>query len=265
MDIVQKIYELSKANKPFAVATVTGVKGSVPGKVGFKMIVEADRSTEGTVGGGAVEEQAKDDALEALSKRISVSKDYLLSDKAEKKDNDVTVVPMKCQGKTTIFYEVYNSMPSVYVFGGGHVGQALLKMLRELNYYTVLIDNREEYADKNKNKFASKIIHSDYIEYSNSFNPSKDSFIVILTHGHSYDHEILHTLFKRKIEAQYIGAIASANKARELKSKLVKELGESTDVDKIHAPIGLNIGGTTAAEIAVSICAEMQSIRYQSQ
>jgi xanthine dehydrogenase accessory factor len=265
MDINQKIYELSRTNKPFVVATVTGAKGSVPGKVGFKIIVEADRTIGGTVGGGAIEEKAKDDALDALSSGISVTKNYLLSDKVEEKDNDVTVVPMKCQGKVTIFYEVYNSLPTVYVFGGGHVGQALLKILNDLNYYSILIDNRKEFADKSINKFASKIIHSDYIEYSNNFSPADDSFIVILTHGHSFDYKILHALYKRKIEVRYIGAIASANKARELKSKLVKELGNSVDVDNIHAPIGLNIGGTTAAEIAVSICAEMQSIRYHSE
>ena len=123
----------------------------------------------------------------------------------------------------------------------------------------------EEFADKTVNKYASKIIHEDYIEYSNSFDPSPDSFIVILTHGHSYDYEILHALYKRDIQVKYIGAIASANKARELKSKLVKQLGDNIDVDSIHAPIGLDIGGTTAAEIAVSICAEIQSIRYQSE
>lgn len=265
MNILQKIYELNNENRPFVVATIINAKGSAPGKVGFKLVVEADRSTEGTVGGGAIEERAKDDALTALSEGISITKDYLLSDKVEEKDNDITVVPMKCQGKVTIFYEVYNLMPTVYVFGGGHVGQALLKVLKDLNYYSILVDNRKEYADKNKNQHASKIIHSDYIEYSDNFNPSNDSFIVILTHGHSYDYKILHSLYKRNIEVRYIGAIASANKARELKSKLVDELGESIDVEKIHAPIGMKIGGTTAAEIAVSICAEIQSIRYQSQ
>jgi len=229
------------------------------------MVVEPNRVISGTVGGGAIEEKAKDDALDALAKGESVTREYLLSDKVDEKDNDITVVPMKCQGKATIFYEVYNSLPTVYVFGGGHVGQALLKMLSDLNYYSILVDNREEFADQNVNKYASKIIHSDYIEYSNHFNPSYDSYIVILTHGHSYDYEILHAIYKREINVKYIGAIASANKARELKSKLVRELGKSTEVDKIHAPIGLNIGGTTASEIAVSICAEMQSIRYQSE
>ncbi len=265
MEIIQKVYELNLANMPFVVATVTGAKGSVPGKVGFKMVVEPNRIITGTVGGGAIEEKAKDDALEALTNGKSVTKEYLLSDKVEEKDNDVTVVPMKCQGKTTIFYEVYNSLPTVYVFGGGHVGQALLKILSDLNYYSVLVDNRKEFADKSTNQYASKIIHSDYIEYSENFNPSYDSYIVILTHGHSFDYKILHAIYKRELDVKYIGAIASANKARELKSKLVKELGESIDVDKIHAPIGLNIGGTTASEIAVSISAEMQSIRYQSE
>jgi len=265
MDIVQKIYEMNNENRAFVVATVINAKGSAPGKVGFKMVVEADRRTEGTVGGGAIEERVKDDSLTALSEGKSVIKDYLLSDKVEEKDDDVTVVPMKCQGKVSIFYEVYNSMPTVFVFGGGHVGQALLKVLKDLNYYSILVDNRKEFADKNINPYASKIIHTDYIEYSNNFNPSNDSFIVILTHGHSYDYKILHALYKRNIEVRYIGAIASANKARELKSKLVKELGESIDVEKIHAPIGMKIGGTTAAEIAVSICAEMQSIRYLSE
>ena len=167
---------------------------------------------------------------------------------------------MNCQGRVWLNYEVHGKQKNIYVFGGGHVGKALLQHLSYLDYHTVLIDNRKEYAE---NKNASEYYFEDYIEYSNSFGPEPDSYFIILTHGHNFDYDIALALYSRKIKTNYIGLIASKSKAKTIKDKLRKELGNGLDFSNFYSPIGLDIGGTTPQEIAIAIIAELQSIRYE--
>lgn len=262
MDIEKKIFELKQNNRPFAVATVVKTNGSVPGKVGFKMIVESEKINYGTVGGGAIELEAIKESLKRIVSGESGVKEYLLSDKVENNIENVTVVPMSCSGKVWIYYEVHGTKPTVYIFGGGHVGQALLYHLAPLNYHLILIDNRSEFANKEKNPNAHEIVHADYIEYAKSFQPKEDSFVICMTVGHNYDYIITKTIFERKLKLKYIGVIASKSKAVGLISELKKELGSDLDLLKLHTPIGLDIGGESASEIALSIAAEMQAIRF---
>ncbi|MCX6150849.1 MAG: XdhC/CoxI family protein [Ignavibacteriales bacterium] len=260
MNIYEKILELEKINSAFVVATVVNVNGSVPGKIGFKMIVEANGNPIGTVGGGAIEFEAIKEAVNRLSSGECGVKEYLLSDKQTVTTDETEIVPMKCSGKVSIYYEVHGQLPAIYIFGGGHVGQALLYFLSPLNYYSVLIDNRQEIIEK-KNIIASKIILEDYVAFANSFQPRKNDFVVILTQGHKFDFEIVKSMYKGKLDVAYIGVIASMNKANELIENLKQDLGEDVDLSRLHSPIGLKIGGNTAAEIALSIVSEIQSVR----
>ncbi len=105
-------------------------KGSSPGKVGFKMIVKSDGTSIGTVGGGAIEEEVIEEAIGRIYSGENGTKEYLLSDKKKSIKGDVTVVPMSCSGMVTVFYEVHGRLPTVYIFGGGHVGNALLYYMK---------------------------------------------------------------------------------------------------------------------------------------
>ena len=169
---------------------------------------------------------------------------------------------MKCRGRISVFFEIFGQKPNVYIFGGGHVGSALTEFVSKLNYHIILIDNRKEFANSEKNPFADEIIEIDYEKYANKFKPTPDDFIVIVTHGHNFDFKILKILYKRKMDLTYIGLIASQSKAREMIAGIKKAFGKKTNVDNIYSPIGLKIGGDTAEEIALSIAAEIQSVRY---
>lgn len=261
MDIYKQAAELIQNNQSFVIATIIHSEGSVPGKVGFKILVHSDGSATGTVGGGAIEKQVIDEALQRLAKAESGTSDYILSDKARESEN-VKVIPMSCSGKLSVFYEVRGSMPTVYIFGGGHVGQALLYHLKPLAYHTILIDNREEFAGKDKNPYASENIFTDYEEYARQFTPAGNSFVTILTHGHKYDSKILNILYERKLSFPYIGIIASKTKAAGILKSLRENHGEHSDTSNIYTPVGLKIGGTSAAEIGLAITAEIQSVRY---
>lgn len=263
MNIYKKIVELQHSNNTFAIATIIKSSGSVPGKVGFKIIIDSDGKSFGTVGGGAIEKQVIRDAKQILKVGKNIIKEYLLSEKESnlKKKNSVTVVPMKCNGKISVFYEVYGEKPKVYIFGGGHVGNALLYILKPLPFQSVLVDNRNEFASADKNPYADEIIHTDYDKYASKFKPQADDFVVIVTHGHNFDYDILKIIFKRKLNIKYVGIIASQSKARELIKNLKSELGKKINIDKIYSPIGLKIGGNSPEEIALSIAAEIQAVK----
>ena len=264
MDIHNKIVELKKANKLFAVATIIKSSGSVPGKPGFKIVVDSKGNHYGTIGGGAIEKQIITDCLDILKLGNPEIKDYLLSDKSTSSiiKNGPKVVPMKCRGRISVFFEIYGQKPNLYIFGGGHVGSALINIISNLKYHITLIDNRNEYASAENHPLADEIIETDYEQYANKFKPKPDDFIVIVTHGHNFDFKILKILYERKLDLKYIGLIASQSKAREMIAGIKKAFGKKTNIDNIYSPIGLKIGGDTAEEIAFSIAAEIQSVRY---
>ena len=264
MDIHNKIVEFKNANKLFTVATIIKSSGSVPGKPGFKIVVDSRGNHYGTVGGGAIEKQIIADCLQIMKSGKADIKDYLLSDKEKtsKSKSGPKVVSMKCRGRISVFFEIYGQRPNLYIFGGGHVGNALINIISNLNYHITLIDNRKEYANSEKHPNSDEIIEADYEKYAKKFKPKADDFIVIVTHGHNYDFKILKILYERKLDLNYIGLIASQSKAREMITGIKKAFGKKTNTDNIYSPIGLKIGGDTAEEIALSIAAEIQSVRY---
>ena len=262
MTINETITELKKNNRSFVVITVVKVEGSTPGKTGFKMIVESQGKTYGTVGGGAIENEAMNEAKRLMgSDAGNIMKEYILNKNEEVESRDATVVKMTCNGKIWLYYEVEKNLPSVYIFGGGHVGQALIDILVNLNYYIILIDNREEIVDKTR---AKKIycIHSEYDDFTGKFIPAEDSFFVCVTYGHQYDYDILKTLYRRNLVNKYAGVIASRSKAAGIIKNLKTDFGNDLDLSKLHTPIGLKIGGDSAYEIALSVAAEIQSVNY---
>ncbi len=265
MNKFKKILELHESNKAFVIATVIESKGSAPGKSGFKIIVDSEGSTFGTVGGGEIEFEVIKHCKRLMNGGKNEVKKYLLTKKKVVVEEDITIVPMMCSGNVTIFYEVSGMKPEVYIFGGGHVGQALLRILLNLGYNIKLIDNREEFCNPNTAPGADEYICSDYRDYGDKFEPSENSYLISLTHGHSFDYEILKRIYSRKLNVKYIGVISSKSKGKQLKEKLMNEVRSDLDFSKLHTPIGLKIGGDSADEIALSIAAELQTVRYSKK
>jgi len=266
MDIFKQISELHANNISFTLATIIKIFGSVPGKTGFKMIVCENNDRYGTVGGGALELTVAEEALRRLQINESGIEEYILSS-SDASDNfsKKNIIDMNCNGKTAVFYDVYKQKPAVFVFGGGHVGQSLLYFLKPLNYFVELVDNRAKIATEEFSRNADTINFKEYVELAEQFNPPENSYIVILTQGHRFDYDILATIFRRKLKVKYIGIIASRNKAGSMMKKLTEEFGPEVKKQLISTPVGLKIGGNTAEEIALTIAAEIQSIRYNKK
>jgi xanthine dehydrogenase accessory factor len=267
MTIYEKLVELDTNNHSFVLVSVVNTSGSVPGKVGFKMVVDLDGETFGTVGGGEIEKRVTKEAILRLEQNQSGLKEYLLQETVPEKslERDVEIVPMMCNGKVWIYYDVNINRTPIYIFGGGHVGQAVCYFLTKLNYYITLIDNREEFVSQEKNPFCQKRVLSEYTQFSREFQPSKDSFVVIMTQGHRFDYEVLKILYERQLNLKYIGVIASKAKAASLIKQLNESYGSSINLSNLYTPIGLDIGGSSESEIALSIVSQIQAIRFKKE
>ncbi len=262
MDIYQKASELKKANQAFVLVTVVKTTGSTPGKAGFKMIVDREGNSFGTVGGGAIEKEALSEAGRILQTGAdSKLMEYLLDKDEKVVKDDVKVVPMSCRGKITLFYETEKASSTLYVFGGGHVGRALIEIAQNLRFSIVLIDNRNDILQTSRDKNIN-CVFSEYKAFAESFSPDEDSYYVILTYGHTFDYDILETLYRRKLVTKYAGVIASRSKAAEMIKSLKKDIGADVDLSLLHTPIGIKTGGDSAFEIALSIAAELQAVKY---
>ncbi len=259
MNLIKIINELQANKKSYCIATVVKTVGSTPGKVGFKYILDQDKNAYGTIGGGAIEVKVAEECEKKLKINRPELKEYILTDKEVENELNAEIVPMMCSGKMWIFYETYNVKHTVYIFGGGHVGKELTYFLKPLNYEVVLIDNRPD----TKNEFADELIIDDYNKFSLNYNFRDNSFFVVLTQGHTYDYVVVKNILSRGIKHRYIGVIASKIKANKLKEMLKEELGNKPEIDLINSPIGIDIGGETASEIALSIAAQMQSYIYK--
>ena len=264
MDIHAQISRLNNENKPYVLATIVKAEGSVPGKIGFKLLYRPENKITGTVGGGALEQQIIRDCQARLENNTSGSQEYILSDKltAGMKSENSQLIPMMCQGRVWVYFEVHQVLPTVYIFGGGHVGQALSYFLAKLKFRIILVDNRVEFASPETNPHAHQHVHDNYIEFSSKFEPPSNSFIVIITHGHQHDYEILKNIYQRQLPVKYVGVIASRSKATQLKKQLFNDLGDKLNLANLFTPIGLELGGSTENEIALSIAAEIQAILF---
>lgn len=254
--IYKKIISLLNENKLFWLATVTKAEGHTPAKAGMKMIVEQGKKFTGTIGGGEIEKKVIDYILENKPV-LPINLDYNLGVKS---DSEIKT-EMICGGIQSVFIEPHNSKPELYIVGGGHCGLALSGLANKVGFRVKILDNREEIL----NQYDKEIFKTELIDYNNveqfiSF--SDDVFIVIMTHGHIHDEHVLEKLIVRKYK--YLGMLGSSSKVasvfNNLKSRGIKE----EQIEKVFAPIGIEIGSHTPDEIAISIMAQIIQVTNKS-
>jgi len=260
-DIYEKILSLKKSGKAGVLITVVERSGSVPADPGSKMLVTARGDTFGTVGGGSLENHAIERAKEILVSTKSLLQKYSLDSK--KITDDTVSLPMVCGGNVTLFYEFLAATLSVFIFGAGHVGNALVRHLSSLGYEPTVIDSRKDILDTVEG--ALRVPVDSYTAVGEKISVPEGSFIVIATHSHGSDYEVLKSVYIAGWKPGYTGVVASKKKAKEIKDRLYGEVGKDIDTRNLFIPVGLDIGGRSVDEIAVSIISEMQAVRYGKQ
>ena len=142
------------------------------------------------------------------------------------------------------------------MFGGGHLCQSLLPLLKSIDFYTVIIDNREEFASLERFSISDEVHFTNYLDFIKDFTPNENDCIVVFTHKHSFDYDILAALNNKDLSVKYLGMIGSKSKVATLLNKINNEKLSKF----VFSPIGLNIAKTTTAEIAIAIVAEIVAV-----
>jgi xanthine dehydrogenase accessory factor len=249
----RKLADAVDSNTARCVATVISAEGSSPGKPGFKMLVYADGSIFGTVGGGEAEQRV---IAAAMTNAEGVrTMRFELKGQPDAKDGS----RMICGGAMEILLEPVGKTHQLYILGGGHCGIALSHLAKLSGFHVTVIDDRPEWAAKDKHPDADKIVLSAYSEAVKHITFSDQAYIVIMTHGHDADELLLRDFVVRQYK--YLGLIASKRKVGLFFERMEKDGISKGRLARLYTPIGFDIGSETPAEIAVSIAAQLIAVR----
>jgi xanthine dehydrogenase accessory factor len=253
MDLYEEIVRLRKDGRRGAVATIVNVRGSIPSFKTAKMLVRDDGSIIGTIGGGCVEAEVWQAAREVME---SEKPRTLTFDLNQDPKYDTGLV---CGGTLEIFVEPILPPADLYIFGAGHVAASLYRVARIAGFEVTIIDDREAYANRERFPDAQEVIAEDFDKAAARLTPGESSYIVIVTRGHRDDMRMLR--WAVQTPARYIGMIGSKRKTITIFKELQNEGLAAHLFDRVHAPVGLDIGAITPEEIAVSITAELIAAR----
>jgi xanthine dehydrogenase accessory factor len=244
-DLLGDVLAASAGGKPVALATLMRKRGKDVVAAG-KLFVETDAKGGGTLGDAALDARARSAAREALQQ--GSARTVALDDATE------------------LLVEPIMARPRLIIVGGGHVGLAIANLAAQLDYEITVIDDRPEYANRERfgaesaARRAIEVVNMDMVKALETMPIGWNSFIVIATRGHKLDAHCLRAA--AKTQARYVGLLGSKRKTI-LIAQMLRDEGMSDDrVRAVHAPVGLDLGGRTPAEIALSVLAELSLERY---
>jgi xanthine dehydrogenase accessory factor len=253
MDIFDEIGKLKREGRRGALATIVNVRGSIPSVMAAKMLVRDDGSIVGTVGGGCVESDVRKGATEVMRDGKPRTFNFNLD---QQPDDDNGLV---CGGSLQVFIEPVMPSPRLYIFGAGHVGLAVYKVANVAGFETVIVDDRDQYASRERFPDAHEVHAGDMEDIFSSLSPSDSSYLVIATRGHRHDLRVLR--WALETPARYIGMIGSGRKVLAIYQQLLAEGVAPEGFKRVYAPVGLDIRAATPEEIGVAIVAELIALR----
>jgi xanthine dehydrogenase accessory factor len=257
MDLYEEIVKLRQEGRRGAVATIVNVRGSIPSFETAKMLVRDDGSIVGTIGGGCVEADVWQAAREVMESEKPRTLTFNLNQDPK---YDTGLV---CGGTLDIFVEPILPPALLYIFGAGHISVNLYKVARNAGFDVCVVDDRAAYANRERFADANEVIAEDFDQAMARLAPSESSYIVIVTRGHRDDLRVLRWAVQTR--AKYIGMIGSKRKTITIFRALTEEGLAPELFERVHAPVGLDIGAVTPEEIAVAITAELIAARRHAE
>jgi xanthine dehydrogenase accessory factor len=234
-----------------ALVTVVRAQGSTPQRVGAKMLVWADGRTVGTIGGGCYENDAFWKARESLSSGRPLLLHYELNDDFAQENGLI------CGGRMDVHIDPLAPSPRLFIIGAGHVGFHLAKIAADVGFRIHVVDDREKFANTDRFPGAEVVVEPIPTWLHRADLPSA-AYVVVVTRGHQHDLDAMRALAARDLK--YLGLIGSRAKVARIYDALLEEGMPPECLQRVHAPIGIDIGAVTPAEIAVSILAELIAV-----
>ena len=257
MDVFEELVRLRNLGQKCALATIVEVRGSIPSYESAKLLVREDGSMTGTIGGGCVEAEVWNAAREVIETEKPKRLTFNLGQDAAY-DNGLI-----CGGQLEVFVEAVLPVPRAFIFGAGHISKSLSKIATLAGFATVVVDDRESFANRERFPEAGEVHSGEYEEIFPRLAINETSYLIIVTRGHRDDMRILR--LAAGTPARYIAMIGSRRKVLNVFRELEKEGIPREVLEKIHAPMGLDIGAISPEEIAVSVTAEMIAVRRNAR
>ena len=237
-DPVQALAEAIQQQQPAVLATVIEIRGASPAKVGAQIVLLADGTTVGTAGGGKLEASILTDAQEAQSSGQPRLTHYVLAEEGQ------DAIGTLCGGEVRVFIQPYVPAPKMIIVGGGHIGRPLQVMGEAAGFKVMVVDVEPGSAN---------------VSGLDAIALNQDSNVVLITTDHISDEAALRQVITSPI--RYVGMIGSRAKCQTILDHLRADGISAEALDRVYAPIALELGGTTPREIAVAILAEIIAVR----
>jgi xanthine dehydrogenase accessory factor len=284
----------TNAGRAAALCAVVATRGSTPQPPGAMLCVDGDAQITGTLGGGCVEAEVRRRAHELLiagrSAVLTFELDHdfgyddgmicggqmdvavsvyspsselgsLQAAHAQLVAGEPAVLPIRVPTANGLSeYRVHlEAMPELLIAGGGHISRILAPWMASLGFRVSVLDDRAEYANAKRFPSPIRLVAADIAGLLKNWAIGPNTYVVIVTRGHKHDEAALQAVLGSR--AKYIGMIGSRRKVRVIVDDLLHRGATREQLDRVHAPIGLDIGAVTAEEIALSIAAQLVSIR----
>jgi xanthine dehydrogenase accessory factor len=253
VDLYEELVRLRRLGQKCALATIVEGRGSIPSYASAKLLVREDGSMLGTVGGGCVEAEVWNAAREVIRTEKPRHLSFNLGQDAAYENGLI------CGGQMEVFVELVAPQPRAHIFGAGHISKSLSKIATLAGFATVIVDDRESFANRERFPEADEVLAGEYESLFPKLAINESSYLIIVTRGHRDDLRVLR--WAVTTPARYLAMIGSRRKVISLIEELEKEGLPREAFQRIHSPMGLDIGAVTPEEIAVSVVAEMIAVR----
>lgn len=229
-----------------AVTIVSANAGTVPGRRMARVRTADGQSSHGTLGSAALDAEA----LRLMDAAI-----------AEVRSHDGLRSVEMDEGTVELYLELQRPVQELIVVGAGHIAQPMAHLGALLGYRVTVLDDRPDFATRERFPDADRLIRADFSDPFADVPIHERSHLLLVTRGHKYDYECLIRVLRADPPPAYIGMIGSRRRVRATFVQLLDEGMEHDLIDRIHAPVGLDIGAETPEEIAVAVAAELVRLR----
>jgi xanthine dehydrogenase accessory factor len=241
----EEIVEITEQGAAAVLATVIEVEGNDRVQAGGKCLIRDGQVRADTIGDPKV--------VQAI---VQESADHLRDERSKL----VSLNIPEAGGKLEIFFEVMPAPPKLVVVGAGHIAVPLVKIAKVLDFQVIVIDDRLAFANRERFPEADEVLVGDMAQMLKEMSITPSTYIVLITRGHKYDEPCLREIIHSR--AKYIGMIGSRRRIKACFQRFRDEEKIAEEViDRVYAPIGLDIATETPAEIALSILAEVTKVR----
>ncbi|QDU86303.1 putative xanthine dehydrogenase subunit A [Planctomycetes bacterium Pla163] len=249
-----EVARLVDAGEDCALCTIVETRGSTPGKSMMKMLVRRDGTFTGTVGGGCLEAEVLEAALEALADERSRLLEFALNER------DYPDSGLICGGKVRIYVEPITEA-RLFLIGGGHISGALARIAAPAGFRVAILEDRPEFANTEHHPDAAEFRVGPFAELADGLAREANAYVCIVTRGHHGDGEALFALWKSGVRPKYLGMIGSVAKREQIFADLRARGVDDGFLGRVQCPMGIHIGARSHPEIAVSVAAELIRVR----